>query len=486
MKIGKRLLLGALLAAMLLTVLPAGAFAAGYTDLPATHWAYNDMSYADQLDIIQGMGGGRMAPNQTLTWGQCLAMVTRTFFRASYQSAQNCGLAWDAAGLKAAQDNGLVRDDDFLSLDAENLGGPITRQDMAELLYRAMPEEARTSYSSWASSGEDSLSDWNSIPASYRQAVDTLVRLSVVRGREDRSFGGAETLRRCDGSSLLMRTVSVLDGLHRYESMAVTLQFVDAGGKAVGGAVSVDTTVGTYFDSLISSYAPQGYTAVESTMFRVSSVQNSYTLAVRAMTPKELAYEKLNKGQMTWEEFERQDFWLTELGENARKHIFLFGNAETRRYPNQNAAKANMVSITVPVWKLSNGKKVASTCTFQIHSALADDVKAIFTEIYNDPEQFPMHTVGGYNWRGDSAKGEHNCGTAIDINPNENYQVRNGKAETGKLWQPGVNPYSIPENGSVVRAFQAHGWSWGGDAWAWDTDQTTGYHDYMHFSYMGG
>jgi hypothetical protein len=37
----------------------------------------------------------------------------------------------------------------------------------------------------------------------------------------------------------------------------------------------------------------------------------------------------------------------------------------------------------------------------------------------------------------------------------------------------------------VVRIFAAHGWSWGGNAWAKDADPSTGYHDYMHFSYMG-
>ena len=94
--------------------------------------------------------------------------------------------------------------------------------------------------------------------------------------------------------------------------------------------------------------------------------------------------------------------------------------------------------------------------------------------------------MGGYSWRGDSATGEHNCGTAIDINSNENYQVRDGAAMAGSLWNPGSNPYSIPAGGSVVRIFAEHGWSWGGNAWAYSTDPSQGYHDYMHFSYMGG
>ena len=56
----------------------------------------------------------------------------------------------------------------------------------------------------------------------------------------------------------------------------------------------------------------------------------------------------------------------------------------------------------------------------------------------------------------------------------------------GSLWQPGSNLYSISPESSVVRIFAEHGWSWGGDAWADGSDDATGYHDYMHFSYMGG
>ena len=119
-------------------------------------------------------------------------------------------------------------------------------------------------------------------------------------------------------------------------------------------------------------------------------------------------------------------------------------------------------------------------------AALAEDVKEIFTEIYNDPERFPIHDVGGYAWRGDSATGEHNCGTAIDINANENYQIRDGQVLAGSCWEPGSNAYSISPDSSVVRIFAEHGWSWGGDAWEWDSDISYGYHDYMHFSYMGG
>ena len=132
------------------------------------------------------------------------------------------------------------------------------------------------------------------------------------------------------------------------------------------------------------------------------------------------------------------------------------------------------------------GTGLLRLCALQLgDAALAEDVKEIFTEIYNDPERFPIHDVGGYAWRGDSATGEHNCGTAIDINANENYQIRDGQVLAGSCWEPGTNPRSISPDSSVVRIFAEHGWSWGGDAWAYSSDDSEGYHDYMHFSYMG-
>ena len=173
------------------------------------------------------------------------------------------------------------------------------------------------------------------------------------------------------------------------------------------------------------------------------------------------------------------------LGENPQKHLFLFGTENKRCFTSQEEAFASMSIVTVPVWILYNGQKVSSTATFTIHTKLIPDIIAIFTEIYNDPERFPIGNISGYNWSADNVIGEHSCGTAIDINFNENYQVYNGKIMSGSLWQPGVNPFSILPDGSVVRIFKKYGWSWGGDAWSTDVNENFGYHDYMHFSYMG-
>ncbi|MBE7015898.1 MAG: hypothetical protein E7417_03635 [Ruminococcaceae bacterium] len=152
-------------------------------------------------------------------------------------------------------------------------------------------------------------------------------------------------------------------------------------------------------------------------------------------------------------------------------------------YTDKETAVANMRQVKVPVWKLNkNGEKYPSEATLEINANLAEDVVSIFTEIFNDPERFPIKNLGGFSWR-NTASGsvsEHSYGTCIDINWEENYYcyAATGEAITGNYWKPYEDPYSIPAESSVVRIFKKYGFKWGGDAW-------TTLRDYMHFTYLG-
>lgn len=141
-------------------------------------------------------------------------------------------------------------------------------------------------------------------------------------------------------------------------------------------------------------------------------------------------------------------------------------------------ADALMKTIEVHVWKISGGKKVASTAHITVHSAIADAVWAVFEEVFNGDEQFPIQSVGGYAWRPGDSQSEHNRGTAIDINPDQNYCIYSSGTVVGDHWSPYEDPYSIPPYGDVIEAFERHGFVWGGDAW-------NSTRDYMHFSYLG-
>lgn len=161
------------------------------------------------------------------------------------------------------------------------------------------------------------------------------------------------------------------------------------------------------------------------------------------------------------------------------KYERIFG--ENRKvYSSKKEADANIVKITVPVWKIEDGRKVSSSEDIMINKALASEVYEIFYEIYLGNERFPIKSVSAYSWRSTAtgSRSQHSYGTAIDINSNENYCIYNSGRKIGSFYKPGENPYSIPKDGDVVRAFKSRGWTWGAD---WHSLK-----DYMHFSYLGG
>ncbi|MBQ2897536.1 MAG: S-layer homology domain-containing protein [Clostridia bacterium] len=152
-------------------------------------------------------------------------------------------------------------------------------------------------------------------------------------------------------------------------------------------------------------------------------------------------------------------------------------NEISANYPTTEVEAEEIVTeITVPIWKLSGNEKVPSEATFKVHNKIAQKVILVFEEIYNGDEQFPIKDVNAYTWRGGTT--EHNGGTAIDINSNENYCIYNNGTIIGTHWKPYDDPYSITPYGDVVRAFEKYGFTWGADAWSNPKD-------YMHFSYLG-
>ncbi|MDQ2084855.1 S-layer homology domain-containing protein [Herbivorax sp. ANBcel31] len=167
---------------------------------------------------------------------------------------------------------------------------------------------------------------------------------------------------------------------------------------------------------------------------------------------------------------------------------YIFGKNDDgtyNTYSTKEEADAHMVKIDIKVWDFdsSTGEKITKTLDLTVNEKIADETLEIFNLIYEHEERFPINSVVGYDWRppygSNNRISEHNYGTAIDINWADNPHVLNGVAVTQGRWEPGVNPYSIPPDGSVVQIFKAYQWAWGGDAW--------GSHnrDYMHFSFLG-
>jgi len=136
-----------------------------------------------------------------------------------------------------------------------------------------------------------------------------------------------------------------------------------------------------------------------------------------------------------------------------------------------------------------------------VHRDVARDLVAVFRRLYD--ARFPVRRMvpvdrygasdfrsieadntSAFNCRfveGTTRWSEHAYGRAIDLNPIENPYVSGGRTShrasvpylDRSRWRPGM----AVEGGTVVRAFDAIGWGWGG--------RWSGVKDYQHFSRSG-
>ncbi|MEE3392937.1 MAG: M15 family metallopeptidase [Lachnospiraceae bacterium] len=151
------------------------------------------------------------------------------------------------------------------------------------------------------------------------------------------------------------------------------------------------------------------------------------------------------------------------------------GKVNIDDYKSYTEAAKHMKTIKIKTWSLFNGRKITRTWNLTVQKAAAPTVAQAFKEIYNGREKFPINSIGAYSPR----HGYHGRGLAIDINPNENYQVRNNKALVGSFYKPGVSQLSIPPHCEAAQILTKYGFYqlYG---------SKSNYADYMHFSYPSG
>ncbi|MBR4212025.1 MAG: S-layer homology domain-containing protein, partial [Oscillibacter sp.] len=199
----------------------------------------------------------------------------------------------------------------------------------------------QAAYDPSGNSSDPPLSDFAELDSGHQAAVRRLYDLGIVRGKSDGTFGGTDTVRRCDGAVLLMRTVDAADTLRAGEAVALTFDLVDGDGKPVGGTIEANARIGDSLSGLAAVYAPTGY-KVAPQDGKVSAIQSRYALKFAPLTQAEReeieADARYRQGQISYEEYMAKDFWLRKLGDNARKRLLIFGHEYTEEIPVTEAA----------------------------------------------------------------------------------------------------------------------------------------------------
>jgi hypothetical protein len=138
------------------------------------------------------------------------------------------------------------------------------------------------------------------------------------------------------------------------------------------------------------------------------------------------------------------------------------------------------VSVQIKYWNLRSDGVTWYTVTqyVQVNTVVADEVQAIFDDLYALPasQRFPIYYVGSARY---SDTMRHAWGCALDINATHNYYLnyKTGQQVGTYCYLNSNSLYCIRPGSSVVNAFAKYGWGWGGSGW-------TSAADYMHFSIL--
>lgn len=216
---------------------PVAMAAGSYIDVPEGHWAAPYVEQAAQYHLMEGMGDGTFGMGQTLTRGQ-FAAALRKFFQWELVSPEEAHFSdvdpgqWYYPEVETALAHGVLTDEGDRFRPEE----PITRQEMAELLVKAL---GFGELAEWADSLECPFSDVTEGKGYISLAFD----FGMVNGTGDGRFNPGGTATREEVAAILVRVYqrysSRLEWLHgfyavrSYEQLGLT---ADMDGVSLGWA----------------------------------------------------------------------------------------------------------------------------------------------------------------------------------------------------------------------------------------------------------
>ena len=401
---------------------PMGPYSVNFTDVPDDAWYADYVKLCASWGIINGKSATSYCPDDPLLCGEFIKLLCMIGELAPRSMDTSSHWAWPY--WQVVNDNGVLWGLD-IDGSAASLNRPITRYEMSVMINNLTSNVYNENPVS-LDSPEARISDYASIAGKYVEGVLQSYGKGILNGYDDGAFHGESTLTRAQTAAIVVRA--------GWPAERLAVENVGVVEEPSGG----DTTV---------TLDPQS--------------------------------------SFAWQSRNYIDAWGNVSAEGRQ---ILFGDASKSYFTGSEANLADyIVTVQVRTWDIdSSGAKYTRTWNLQVNKAVADEVVAIFEEIYNDPEQFPIHALGGARFT-DTMR--HAWGCAIDINPVENFQCYTTSepytAIVGSTcFKYSDSPYCITPDSSVVRAFAKYGWGWGGG----DADNNysgwTTTADYMHFSIL--
>lgn len=405
--------------------LPAlASYSASFSDVSADAWYADYVSLCATYGIINGYEDGTFRPEADITRAEFMKLLATIGELVPYK-AIDTSIHWAAPYWDLMNDNGVLWGLD-IPCTAAALDTAITRYEMCVMLSNFCSNVFSENFVELQNL-QTAIADYSSIESKYVSSVEQAYGKGILTGYEDGTFRGNDTMTRSQAAAVVVRTAWPDERIEVSDANEVT-----------GSTPSTDPDTGS------------------------------------AMDPAD---------SFAWESRNYIDDWGNVSAEG---RLILFGDASKSYFTGSEANLADyIVTVQVQTWDINSaGEYYTRTWNLEVNKAVAQEVVAIFEEIYASSERFPIHALGGARYT-DSLR--HSWGCAIDINPVENYYVNTTTwtALTGSYcYKTSDSPYCIRPDGIVVETFAKYGWGWGGgtaenDYTGWNTTA-----DYMHFSIL--
>lgn len=194
--------------------IPASAASSDFDDVTTAHWAYSSVKWCADNGIVNGVGGNKFAPDDTLTGAQFSVMIARTFYANEVAAAKTANDNWYAAEMRVLENKGvyecyfpLARELTITLIEDEN--ADLSRNQMAQMMGNIIKKTVGdVGFDVDAATAK--VSDAMSNPY-YAYATVRCVNTGVLNGYEDGLFHGDDTLTRAQATAVIYRLYNLVN-----------------------------------------------------------------------------------------------------------------------------------------------------------------------------------------------------------------------------------------------------------------------------------
>lgn len=178
---------------------PASA-AAGFSDVPASHWAYEQIDRAVEDGIVGGYQDGTFRPAAPVSYAAFSLMLARAFYPGELAAYPNGGTE---AGEAIMNRHNILRDTSRMSRSSSS---DLPREDMAQCMYNVLLDKGVGIPSVQEQCSHiNSISDYNKVEYNCCTGVLVCYSLGLLGGQKDGSFGPKNSMNRAQAAVVIGR-----------------------------------------------------------------------------------------------------------------------------------------------------------------------------------------------------------------------------------------------------------------------------------------